>query len=81
MALNFRKASLDLSFDLPGVTVLAVHSLKTVFIYDADPNMPDERYEALEKHLKKQGYFLQVIVGPRTIRNVMPPGDGNGNEA
>lgn len=58
------KPKLDVKIELPGVTVATVHEIRTVFIYDTDSGMPDDRYDALEAHLKRQGYFLQVIVGP-----------------
>lgn len=52
----------DFKIELPGMTFSVNHKLKVVFIYDLDSNMRDDRYEALEAHLAKKKYFLQVVV-------------------
>lgn len=52
----------DVHIDLPGVELAFNHRLRICFLYEFDSSMRDDRYEALEKHLAKRKYFLQIIV-------------------
>ncbi len=52
----------DVRIDLLGINVAFNHRLKICFLYDSDSAMPEDRYHALEQHLNRRGYFLQVIV-------------------
>lgn len=56
----------DVLIEVPGVVVTFNHRLKVALLYDYDPGMSDDRYDALEAHLAKRGYFLQVVVASAT---------------
>lgn len=52
--------------EIPSTILTVNHKLKVALLYDADPGAPDGKWSALDEHLKKRGYFLQVIVGSAT---------------
>lgn len=56
----------DVSIDLEAISLVFNHRLRIAILYDRDPGMPADRYDALEKHLNRRGYILQVIVAPAT---------------
>lgn len=58
----FTQPATESKIELPGMTFCVNTKLKIVFIYDLDSSMRDDRYEALEAHLAKKKYFLQVVV-------------------
>ncbi len=58
----FAQPITESKIELPGMTFCVNKQLRVVFIYDLDSNMRDDRYEALEAHLAKKHYFLQVVV-------------------
>lgn len=63
---SFRKrAPTDFDIDLPDTRIVVNHSLKLVFLYALDSNLPDDAYAELEKHLNKQHYFLQIVIAAR----------------
>jgi len=47
------------------VTVQYNHATKVVLLYTADPETTEETYAALESHLQKRGYFLQIVIAGR----------------
>lgn len=59
----------DVRIELPAVELVFNHRLKVAMLFDADPDMPDDRYVALEKHLARQGYILQIVVGSVNLRD------------
>lgn len=62
----FKREREDVWIEVPAVMLVFNHRLKVAILYDADPGMPDDRYTALERHLARHGYFLQVVVGSAT---------------
>lgn len=52
----------DYHIILPAIEVVWNHPTRTVFLMVGDPNTPDNAYSELEKHLKKQGYLLQILI-------------------
>jgi len=63
---RFRKrAPTDFDIDLPDTRIVVNHSLRIVFLYALDSNLPENAYDDLERHLSKQHYFLQIIVAAR----------------
>lgn len=49
----------------PGGLLIFNHVTKVAILYDSDTKAPENRYDELEKHLKKKGYFLQVVFAPK----------------
>lgn len=59
----------DVRIALPGVEIAFNHRLKVAILYELDSAMPEDRYQALETHLAKQGYLLQIVVAPAGLPN------------
>lgn len=72
----------DVRIELPGIEVAFNHRLKVAFLYTADSDVRDDAFAALEAHLKRRGYFLQVVVAsvgmPLPVRRGLPIDIGEG---
>lgn len=55
----------DTEIDFDTLSVRINYPLKVAFLYCYDPDVPDDAYDQLREHLEKQGFFLQIEVGPR----------------
>lgn len=62
----------DFRIDLPGVIIAFNHPLRVAFLYEYDSSMPADRYNELESYLKKQGWFLQVVVSAPGVPMAVP---------
>lgn len=56
----------DVVQEVPAVLIVYNHRLKVALLYHADPGMPANLYSDLEKHLKRRGYILQIVVASST---------------
>lgn len=54
----------DVSIDLGNgaINIRYHHRTRTAFLFTFDPDTPENAFDALEAHLKRRGYFLQIIV-------------------
>jgi hypothetical protein len=52
----------DVRLEVPGIRVLFNHRLRIAILYTADSDTREDAFDALEQHLKRRGYVLQVIV-------------------
>lgn len=81
MILDFlKRPKEDVAILLPGVQIAFNHRLRICFLYELDSAMPEDRYAALEAHLAKRGYLLQVIVAAAGMPVPVMPQNPFGNE-
>lgn len=66
--------STDAEIDFDTLSVRINYPLKIAFLYCYDPDVPDDAYDQLREHLEKQGFFLQIEVGPRGLPMPQQPG-------
>lgn len=52
----------DVRIEVPGVALVFNHRLKVAVLYTADSDTRDDTFAALERHLARRGYVLQIIV-------------------
>jgi hypothetical protein len=71
----------DVRIEVPGVELVFNHRLKIAVLYTADSDTKDDTFAALEGHLNRQGYVLQIIVAPigmsRHRPSIVDPGEAN----
>lgn len=61
--LDFLKKPIeDVHIQLPTAELVFNHRLKLAFLYLYDPDTPVASFEALDKHLARKKYHLQIFV-------------------
>jgi len=63
------KPEQDVHLVIPSVEIQFNHKLKIALLYHDDPDMPKTAYDALEAHLARRGYILQIIIAPVISRH------------
>lgn len=54
----------DFHLSNEGLDIQFNHPTRTAIMIVADPSTPSDGYAELERHLRKQGWFLQIMIPP-----------------